>query len=331
MVVGLAERFEYALEGRNDVVALAAEIAGYASECQATRIVISSISTILCSASRLTLSAPLMTDLVEGLQRTGATTLLLADDPMTPQEELASAYLKRTTAGTIVLSRETQGRGSGVLRLERLHGVTTEPEGRAFRVVSGTGLVTVDPAATPHVYDELEELRRRIAVEIAGADDETTGLTHMLNGGLRLRDPFALFLRDCVAAALKATERCALLVARFGVRPLDDAAPIAEPPSLDAHDFSSVLAGQEILCWLTATEVAVVALGADGQDARALAVRLRRWLAAELGRSGQTLGDFRVATAAHPADGETIDGLLEAVGSALAHVDETRTATEAVA
>ncbi len=61
VVVGLAERFEYALETRNDVVALAAEIASYAAECQATRIVINSILTILCSAPRLVLSAPLMT------------------------------------------------------------------------------------------------------------------------------------------------------------------------------------------------------------------------------------------------------------------------------
>ena len=331
MVVGLAERFEYALESRNDVVALAAEIAGYATECQASRIVVSSILTILCSASRLVLSAPLMTDLVEGLQRTGATTLLLADDPVTPQEELASAYLKRTTFGSILLSRESQGRGSGVLRLERMHGVSTEPEGRAFRIAFGTGLVTVDPAAPPHVYDELEELRRRIALEIAAADDETTGLAHTMSGGLRLRDPFALFLRDCIAAALKATERCALLVARFTVTAAADAAPGADAWSPDAHDFTSVLAGQEILCWLTATEVAVVALGADAEDARALSLRLEQWLAAEAGRHGQTFGDFHVATAAHGSAADTIDGILEQVGTALARSDEATAAAGAVA
>ncbi len=323
MIVGLAERFEYALESRNDVVALAAEIAGYASECRATRVVINSILTILCSAPRLALSAPLMMDLVDGLQRTGATTLLLADDPVTPQEELASAYLRRAAFGTLMLSRETQGRGSGVLRLERMHGVTAEPEGRHFRVAFGTGLVTVDPAATPHVYDELEELRRRIALEIAAADDETTALVRMANGGLRLRDPFALFLRECVGAALKVTERCALVVARFAAAP--GATRPDEGRSLDVQDFAAVLAGQEILCWLSSSELAVVALGADADDARALGARLGRWLATHLGRGGEMLGDFRVATAAYPADGDTIDGLLASLGRALAGAGETET------
>jgi CheY-like chemotaxis protein len=320
VVVGLAERFEYALETRNDVVALAAEIGSYAAECQATRIVINSILTILCSAPRLVLSAPLMTDLVDGLERTGATTLVLSDDPVTPQEELANAYLKRSSFGTIVLGSEAHGRGTGVLRLERMHGVTNESsEGLPFRVGLGTGLVTGVPAATPHVYDELEELRRHVAVEMASAADDVTGLMATVSGGVRLRDPFVLFLRDCVAAALKVTERCALIVARFQL----DAEGEQAAPSITAQDLSEVLAGQEILCWLNPTEVAVVALGAGPDDGAALSERLRTWLAARADGAGCTLGSFRGAAASYPADGATIDDLLECLGRTLGKNDDT--------
>ena len=319
IVVGVAERFEFALETRDDVVALATEIAAYAAECGATRIAVNSILTILCSAPRLMLSAPLMTDLVDGLERSGATTLLLADEPVTPQEELATAYLKRTAFGTIVVSRESYGRGSGTLKLERMHGATPETDGVPIRVAFGTGLVTVDPSATPHVYDELEELRRRVQLEMASAEGDATGLASVVGGGYRVRDPFALFLRDCVAVALKATERCALVLARYAFAP--GAGGEAAVPSFAARDFDEVLAGQEILCWLHPSEVAVVALGADGDDARALAARLREWFEMHAERVGCGLRTFAVANAAYPADGATIDALLENVGRALARAD----------
>ncbi|MEO6026663.1 MAG: response regulator [Candidatus Binatia bacterium] len=328
VVVGLAERFEYALESRNDVVALAAEIGSYAAECQASRIVINSILTILCSAPRLVLSAPLMTDLVDGLERTGATTLVLSDDPVTQQEELANAYLKRSSFGTIMLGSEAHGRGTGVLRLERMHGVNSQSaDGLPFRVAFGTGFVTVDPAATPHVYDELDELRRHIAVEMAGADDEVTGLMSTMGGGLRLRDPFVLFLRDCVAAALKATERCALVVARFQFAANGDQAM----PAFTAQDFGEVLAGQEILCWLNPTEVAVVVLGGGTEDGVALGERLQTWLAARGQDVGCTLDGFRSAAASYPTDGATIDDLLDGLGRTLGKGAESGTSTQAVA
>ena len=328
VVVGLAERFEYALESRNDVVALAAEIGSYAAECQASRIVINSILTILCSAPRLVLSAPLMTDLVDGLERTGATTLVLSDDPVTQQEELANAYLKRSSFGTIMLGSEAHGRGTGVLRLERMHGVNSQSsDGLPFRVAFGTGLVTVDPAATPHVYDELDELRRHIAVEMASADDEVTGLMSTMGGGLRLRDPFVLFLRDCVAAALKATERCALVVARFQFAANGDQAM----PAFTAQDFGEVLAGQEILCWLNPTEVVVVALGGGTEDGVALGERLQTWLAARGQEVGSPLEGFRSAAASYPTDGATIDELLDGLGRTLGKGAESGTSTQAVA
>jgi CheY-like chemotaxis protein/KaiC/GvpD/RAD55 family RecA-like ATPase len=320
VVVGLAERFEYALETREDVVALAGEIASYAAECGATRIAVNSILTILCSAPRLVLSAPLMTDLVDGLERSGSTTLILADDPVTPQEELAMAYLKRTSFGTIVLSPEKHGRGSGVLKLDRMHGVAAAGDGLPFRIAFGTGLVTVDPAATPHVYDELDELRRRVAIEMAASEGDVTGLASVVGGGYRLRDPFALFLRDCVAAALKATEQCALVVARFSFQG-DGAAGMPVP-----RDFAEILAGQEILCWMQPNEVAFLALGAGTKDAEALAGRVRDWLG-----DRQPIEKFHVATAAYPADAETIDALLDAIGRGLARREAADAAAQAVA
>jgi CheY-like chemotaxis protein len=314
VIVGLAERFEYALETRNDVVALAAEIASYAAECHATRIVVSSVLTILCSAPRLVLSAPLMKDLIDGLERTGATTVLVSDHPVTPQEELASAYLRRAAFGTMLLGSEPSGRTSGVLRIERMHGTSGPSEGRPFRVAFGTGLVTVDPGATPHVYDELAELRRGVAVEMASsAEGEAAGLLPSADGGVHLTAPFALFLRDCVAAALKATERCALVVARFGFEASGDVIA-GSAVALALQDFSEILAGQEILCWLNPAALAIVALGAGGDDARALAERVQGWLAARGREVGHELVAFRAATASYPADGVTIDGVLGSLG-----------------
>ncbi len=316
VVVGLAERFEYALETRNDVVALAAEIASYAAECQATRIVVNSVLTLLCSAPRLVLSAPLMTDLVDGLERTGATTFFLSDDPVTPPEELASAYLKRVAYGTVVLATEAGARTTGMLRLGRMRGMTERADERPFRVAFGTGLVTVDPAATPHVYDELDELRRHVAVDLATSADDVDGLLATADGAVRLRESFAGFLRDCVATALKATERCALVVARYAITPSDDlvAGGTAAPT---ADDFAEVLAGQEILCWSNPSEIAVVALGAEADDARALAERLEGWLTMRGHVLGQRLVEFHAATASYPTESGSGDDVLGILGRTL--------------
>ena len=82
-----------------------------------------------------------------------------------------------------------------------------------------------------------------------------------------------------------------------------------------------MLAGQEILCWLNPTELAVVALGAGADDASALAARLQGWLARRGRQAGQTL-TLRVATASYPAEGATIDDLLENLGRSLGRTDE---------
>jgi hypothetical protein len=155
---------------------------------------------------------------------------------------------------------------------------------------------------------------------MASAEEDVSGLISTVGGGLRLRDPFVLFLRDCVAAALKATERCALLVARFGFETSGDVVA-GGAVTLTPQDFPAVLAGQEILCWLNPSELAVVALGAGPEDVHALADRLQTWLASRGRQAGQALA-WRVATASYPADGSTIDDLLESLGRSLGRIDE---------
>jgi hypothetical protein len=142
------------------------------------------------------------------------------------------------------------------------------------------------------------------------------GLITTVGGGVRLRDPFVLFLRDCVAAALKATERCALLVARFGFEASGDVVA-GGSVTLTPQDFPQVLAGQEILCWLNPSE-----LGRRGARRRqrrrgcARGASCRPGSRRAAGQTGQTL-TWRVATASYPADGSTIDDLLESLGRTL--------------
>jgi hypothetical protein len=147
--------------------------------------------------------------------------------------------------------------------------------------------------------------------------EEVSGLLATTTGGLRLRDPFLLFLRDCVAAALKATERCALVIAHFQFEAQSDATP-----TFTAQDVGRILAPQEILCWLNATELAVVALGGGSEDGHALGERLRAWLDARGRDLGCVLTTSRIATASHSADGATIDEMLDGLGRTLATNDD---------
>lgn len=328
IVSGLVERFEYMLETRDDVTALTSEIAAYAAECGATRMVVSSILTLLCSAPRLVLSAPLVGHLVSSLEATGATTLLVSDEPVTAHEELAEAYLKRTTFGTMLLAKEGETRGTGTIRFERLQGIPAEPSPCTFRVAFGTGLVTVDPAAAPHVYDELDALKRRVEVELAAAGQDETGLAPLGEGNYRLRDPFVLYLRDCLGAALKVTRECAVVVCRFDLEREDG----STGPETVVHprDLGTVLAGQEILAWAQPTELVAVALGADTAHGERLRDRLARWLGAFATEHGLVLRELQAVVGAYPADGATVDTVLETVDRRLARTD-ARAATHAVA
>ena len=316
VVLGLADRFEYLLETREDIAGVLAEVAAHAATCGATRIAVVSILTVLCSTPRLPLSAPVMTDLVSGLERTGATTLLVSDEPVTHQEELAAAYLKRTAFGTIVLDKGPGGSALGVVRLERMLGTATEPRAQAFRVAHGVGLVSADPAAEPDVYDKLAELRHRIELEAASAEEGRAGLVRLVAGGYRLGDAFALFLRECLAAALRVTEQCALLVVRFEMRGAGDAGA-----ELSGEDLAGLLASQEILCWLHPAEIVILALGADAGHAALLEVRLRRRLHEIATRRDGRLAAFQATKAIYPHGGDTVEALLDAVGHELARAD----------
>jgi CheY-like chemotaxis protein len=325
IVLGLVDRFERSLQTRDDIGAMLAELATHGTACDARRIVVSSILTLLGSAPRLSLSAPAMTDLVSGFERTGATTLLVSDEPVTEQEELATAFLRRNVFGTIVVDKETGGSKLGIVRCERMLGVTAEPTPRAFRIGHGTGLLTVDPSAELDVYDKLAALRHRIEVEAAGAEEGNSGLVRILAGGYRLRDAFALFLRECLSAALQATWHCALLVARFDLRGPSGAASTELP----SRDLAGLLAGQEILCWMRPSEIVVLALGADRGHTGLLEGRLRERIQAIAAARGLELLSFQVCTAVHPEDGEAIDGLLETLARGLARMgDDGRSSSQ---
>jgi CheY-like chemotaxis protein len=322
IVLGLHERFEYALETREDLLALAAEIEAAARECNASRVVVASILTVVCSAPRLALSAPILSELIGGLERVGATTLLVSDEPATPQEELAEAYLKRTTFGTIALAKSPEGRGLSVLRLDRMAGVSTEPAGRHFRIVPGSGLAIVD-ASAPDVEDELESLRRFLEVELAGASAEG-GLTATPKGGWRLRDPFAQHLRECVTAALRVCDRPALVVGRFAFA---NGVETKTPVGPTAAELRTLVGEHELLCWAQPTEVAVLALDPDRSRLDALRTRLRGGLDALARARGLSLAEDRLATVALPENGTTTDALLTALGQELeGHGESARTA-----
>jgi CheY-like chemotaxis protein len=304
---GLADGFEQLVEARADVVALAHEIAEYARGIEATRMVVTSVLTLLCSTPRLALSAPLMTDFVTGLEKAHATTLLLAEDPVTHHEELAKAYLKRTAFGTIVLEQQ-EGRSRGRLKLERMQGVATEPEGRCFRVASGAGLVSVAADAGLDVYQRIGELRERGELESASAEDDGSGLVASQKR-MRLRDSFVLFLRDCLNAAAQATEQYGLVLTRTELA----AGGGDVVTSFSAQEMSQGLSPQEILCWAQGGELAVVALGAGMAHAEQLALRLRMRVE-ELARvRGVTVARFDAAVVARPQNGLTVDALLEAL------------------
>jgi len=323
IVLGLHERFEYALETRDDLMALAAEIEAAARECGASRVVVASILTVVCSAPRLALSAPVLTELIGGLEHIGATTLLVSDEPATPQEELAEAYLKRTTFGTIALAKSAEGRGLSVLRLDRMAGVSTEPAGRHFRIVPGSGLVMVDPAE-PVAHDELEALRRRLELDLMADADGDGGLVTTPKGGWRLRDPFAQYLRECMTAGLRVTDHFAFVVGRFTFARGTDTKAVPGPTP---DELRQLITERELLCWARPSEVAVLALGADRAQVEALRTRLHEGLAALARARGLTLSDERFATAALPDSGATSDALLTALGRELeGHGDSNATA-----
>jgi CheY-like chemotaxis protein len=315
-VFGLAERFEQLLETREDVAALAAEIAGIVRETGATRLAVGSVLTMLCSTPRLQASGPVLAELVGGLEAAGVTSLLVADDAVTQQEELTEAYLRRAVFGTLLVEKDGNGTARGILRLERMTGVTRALEPAPFRVLHGTGLVSADPNVEPDVYDHLARLRDRAAAALAQADGEATGLLPRRGGGWRLRDPIALYLRDGLRVALQATTQCAVVVVRFALEGGDGKRLPLTPADLDG-----LLSSQELLCWAHATDLGILAMGADRAHAASLQDRIAARLADVARMRGARLTPVDGVAVTCPDDGDAVDPLVAALEERLAALD----------
>ena len=297
-LLGLVDRFEQMVETREDVVALTAEIVAAARDVGASRVVVSSALTVLCSSPRLVLSTAVLADLIGGLEHTGAVTLLVSETPVTAQEEQAQAYLERTVLGTLRLDKEPGTPGLGVLSVEGMHGVA-RPSGRPVRVAAGVGLVTFDPGAESAGGDALTELRQRVE-RAAPAAEHHSGLVLLASGGRRLRDPFRLYVRQCLHAAQRASPDSALVLATWDGR----------EPAPDARLLAEWLQPTEVVCWRRPGELVVLAVGASAERSADLERRLRARL--------EGPADLRLVTVCLPASAPTIDGLLDALGRALA-------------
>jgi len=328
IVCGLADGFEQLLETREDVVALGAEIAEWAVQNRCTHVAMTGVLTVLCSTPRLPLSAPLMSELVGGLEHCGATTVLVADEPVTPSEELAEAYLRRAVFGTLGARKDASSPGRGVLTLEAMRGITGDPGPKTFRIRQGLGLIAVDPAAEVDVHQCLQTLRHDADVDGASAADQVAAVVPRKPAGWRMRDPFALFLRDCLATARRASTECALVLV-YVPQPALREASAGPSPGLCETDLQGVLTPQEVLCWLRPTELAVVAIGSARSAAVALADRLATRVDQVL-RARQVPRTARTAVV-HSEDGETLDPLLAALERQLATPDAPDATQPAVA
>ena len=308
-VFALAPGFERLLETREDLAALTAEVAAQVRGIGAGRLVIGSTLTMLCSTPRLAASAPLMSELVGGLEGAGATTLLVADEPVTHQEQLTEAYLRRTVFGTLVLSKDGSGTGRGIAQLDRMVGVTAAPEARPFRIVHGVGLATANATAEPDLYDRLAQLRERAELAIARSDGDGGAIVACRERRWRLRDPVALHVRDCMRIALQSTEQWGFLLVRFAFEVADGVAR----PSLTPADFDGLLSSQEVLCWAQSSDLAVLVLGGGPEAAATLEDRVVARLRDVARVRGARLATCEPATITCPEDGDGVDALLGAL------------------
>jgi hypothetical protein len=222
----------------------------------------------------------------------------VSETPVTAQEEQAQAYLERTVLGTLRLDKEPGTPGLGVLSVEGMHGVA-RPSGRPVRVAAGVGLVTFDPGAESAGGDALTELRQRVE-RAAPAAEHHSGLVLLASGGRRLRDPFRLYLRQCLHAAQRASPDSALVLATWDGR----------EPAPDARLLAEWLQPTEVVCWRRPGELVVLAVGTSVERSADLERRLRARL--------EGPADLRLVTVCLPASAPTIDGLLDALGHALA-------------
>jgi len=289
------------LDGPDDLRALAKELAGHVREAGATRLAVSSVLTLLAASPRLTLTATVAGGFLRDLEENGVTTFLFGEPPVTPEEQLADAFIRRSAFGSVRLARTPGPKETRVLLVERHVGPHGDGAERPYAIVPGRGLVSFDPDAEPPP-DDVPPLVRFGEVLDAAARGDQPLLAKDRDGGVRLRDAWALAFQDAIADALRTNERCALMVAKV------DPAPAGSSEAL-AEAVSSLWGPNRIARWIGGTDLVVLALGDDAAGIGALAERFRERVervAAERCADGVSVAAGVAAFSAHARPGETV-------------------------
>jgi CheY-like chemotaxis protein len=268
-VLELAAGVDRLIETPEDYRLLAAELRRHAEEVRATRLVIASVLPLLCGNPRLGVTANNVSAFLRRLEEIGLTTVLIGEEPATDEERLTDVFLRRAAFGSFRMARDRESgrRDARVLSAERMPWASADGAARPYRIERGVGLV--DEEAAPAGAPSPAEVRTRIRDTLARAGPgRPPALVVERTGELRVRGAWALTFRQCVTEALRAHERCALLVAQI------DAETAAAPPAGFAEALRALWDPQHVACWLRDTELAVLALGADRSAMEVLAARI---------------------------------------------------------
>jgi CheY-like chemotaxis protein len=289
--------FDRLVESPDDLRLLVREIARHASEMQAARLTVYSVLTILCGSARLSLTAATVSGFLRTVEDTGVTAMLVGDHPATAEEQLADAFLRRAAFGSFRLASDEARSDLRVLTAERLLSATVDAAGRTYRIARGAGLVSADADSVD--VPSRAELQSRIGDALVRARAIGKGpLVVDRSGGVRVRDAWALTFRDCAREALRAQERCAILVAELTGSESEARARVEASlrPLWDDEN--------RLPCWVGDRELVVVGLGADRPSMEALAAGISERLR-ELG-DGADAGSIalRCAVSSYPNDGK---------------------------
>jgi CheY-like chemotaxis protein len=266
------------VESPEDLRLVVEELTQYANEVQATRLAFGSILTLLAGSNQLNLSATLISGFLRALEDAGLTVMLMGDPPATPEEQLAEAFLRRSSFGSIRLERPPGNDELRVLTVERLLSSEGRTAVRHYRVERGVGLASVDRvggALVARIGEAIDRARREKSDE-ALADDPIRGV--------HVREGWAATVRDCVTQALDARDRCGLLVAKLAAA---DAGPLlaTELPAA----VGDLLGPDDVVRWVGDDQLFVFGLGADHAAMTKLADRIQ-----------QRMGELAIARNAEP-------------------------------
>jgi CheY-like chemotaxis protein/KaiC/GvpD/RAD55 family RecA-like ATPase len=289
----LAGNVESLIERVDDLHALTAELVDHAVGVLAKRLVVGSALTLLCGSGRLVLSAMMISAFLRDLEETGLTTLLFGDEPATEEERLADAFLRRGAFGTFRLANVPDKRGLRVLSAERLSCASVDPDGCAYRIVRGHGLVEVDGDAGDVVSPE--EIRARIGEVLVRADASPHVLTVDRSGSIRVRDAWDLALRRCLSEAMRNAERCALLVAELRAQSMP------EKKRLESC-VASLLGTNHMARWVGDGDLVVLGVGSDGRSMEGLAQQIKERVEAVAGQQPGAAAELRCAIGCFSAD-----------------------------